>query len=60
MLTITCQSACAADLNADGLVDGSDLGILLGGWGSSAGDLDGSGTTDGADLGIMLGIWGPC
>ncbi|MEY4169468.1 MAG: hypothetical protein RLZ94_541, partial [Actinomycetota bacterium] len=39
---------------------GSDLGILLGGWGSSAGDLDGSGTTDGADLGIMLGIWGPC
>ena len=60
VLTITCQSACAADLNADGLVDGSDLGILLGGWGSSAGDLDGSGTTDGADLGIMLGIWGPC
>ncbi len=59
-LTITCVSQCAADLNSDGLVDGSDLGMLLGGWGTPAGDLDGSGTTDGADLGMMLGTWGSC
>jgi len=60
VLSITCGTPCAPDLNADGLVDGSDLGVLLGGWGSPAGDLDGNGTTDGGDLGIMLGAWGPC
>jgi hypothetical protein len=47
-----------ADLNADGIVDGADLGILLGAWGSSSpADLDGSGTVDGADLGALLGSW---
>ncbi|MFM1883311.1 MAG: hypothetical protein RJA05_1720 [Planctomycetota bacterium] len=60
VLSISCGTPCAPDLNADGLVDGSDLGVLLGGWGSPAGDLDGNGTTDGGDLGIMLGAWGPC
>jgi hypothetical protein len=60
VLSISCGTPCAPDLNADGLVDGSDLGVLLGGWGSPAGDLDANGTTDGGDLGIMLGAWGPC
>lgn len=48
------------DLNGDGMVDGSDLGILLGAWGSSGGpaDIDGNGTVDGADLGVLLGNWG--
>ncbi|MBM4052313.1 MAG: hypothetical protein FJ270_06190 [Planctomycetes bacterium] len=59
-LSITCVTACAADLNGDGLVDGNDLGVLLGSWGTAGGDLDGSGITDGADLGVMLGSWGPC
>jgi hypothetical protein len=47
------------DLNADGLVNGADLGILLGAWGSAGGpaDLDGSGAVDGGDLGILLGAW---
>jgi hypothetical protein len=52
---------CICDLTGDGLVDGADLGVLLGDWGGFAsGDLDGSGSTDGADLGFMLGNWGPC
>lgn len=51
-----------ADLDGDGVVGGSDLGILLGSWGPCAGDcsadLDCNGTVDGSDLGIMLGSWG--
>ncbi len=46
-----------ADLNDDGLVDGTDLGLLLSAWGTGAADLDGNGTTDGTDLGILLGRW---
>lgn len=49
-----------ADLNADGDVDGADLGILLGAWGTAAADLNGDNTTDGADLGLLLGSWGSC
>lgn len=45
------------DLNGDGHVDASDLGILLGGWGTAAADLTGDGTTDAADLGVLLGAW---
>ena len=41
------------------LVDGADLGLLLGDWGGTgAGDLNGDGTIDGADLGLLLGAWG--
>jgi len=48
-----------ADLNGDGVVDGADLGLLLGAWGTSGpGDLNGDGTVDGADLGLLLGAWG--
>ena len=47
------------DLNADGIVDGADLGILLFGWGGSTqSDINGDGTTDGSDLAILLGNWG--
>jgi hypothetical protein len=60
VLSISCGTPCAPDLNADGLVDGGDLGVLLGAWGSVQADLDGNGITDGGDLGIMLGAWGPC
>lgn len=60
VLTIACPVVCPADLTGDGLVDGADLGMLLGAWGTAAADLDASGTTDGADLGVMLGLWGPC
>lgn len=54
---------CPADLDGSGVVDGADLGLLLGSWGDPGpvpADLDGSGTVDGADLGLLLGAWGPC
>ncbi|MBM4112509.1 MAG: hypothetical protein FJ253_03910 [Phycisphaerae bacterium] len=55
------QCQCAADFNQDCVVDGNDLGTLLGGWGSSGPtDLTGDGITNGADLGTLLGEWGPC
>ncbi len=51
---------CAEDINNDGVINGADLGLLIGGWGTPAGDLNGSGSTDGADLGMLLAKWGPC
>jgi len=55
-------SLCPADLVVNGIVDGADLAVVLGAWGtsSSLADIDGSGTVDGADLAIVLGAWGPC
>lgn len=50
----------AGDLDASGLVDGGDLGILLGFWGpcsSCAADIDCDGEVGGSDLGILLGGW---
>lgn len=49
-----------SDLDGNGVVDGGDLGILLGAWGTSdpLSDLNGDGTVDGGDLGLMLGEWG--
>ena len=52
-----------ADLSADGVVNGIDLGILLAHWGPCGGpenclsDLDESGSVDGIDLGILLASW---
>lgn len=52
---------CPADLDVNGIVDGADLGILLGNWGGTGtGDLDASGSVDGADLGALIGQWGLC
>ena len=50
---------CAADLNNDGLVNGADLGILLGAWGTSnpVADLNCDGAVGGGDLGLVLGAW---
>ncbi len=61
-------SCCPADFNNDGVINGADLGILLGAWGSvvstnpcqRAPDLNGDGAVNGADLGILLGSWGEC
>ncbi|MBW7904460.1 MAG: S8 family serine peptidase [Phycisphaerae bacterium] len=50
--------AVPGDLNGDGCVNQSDLGILLSDFGCAgggcAGDADGDGDTDQADLGILL------
>ena len=52
---------CVGDLNGDLFVDGADLGLLIGGWGTSGiGDLNDDGSIDGADLGLMIGAWGSC
>jgi hypothetical protein len=47
------------DLTGDGVVNGDDLGILLGAWGPGSGpaDLDLDGNVDGNDLGLLLGAW---
>jgi hypothetical protein len=57
----TSGPAGAADLNGDGGVDGTDLGLLLGAWGTAnpAADLNDDGVVDGTDLGLLLGAWGP-
>ncbi|MFZ9690519.1 MAG: hypothetical protein ACO3EP_00650 [Phycisphaerales bacterium] len=54
-----CGDGVIGDLNADGIVNGADLSILLGAWGSSdpIADLSGDGEVGGADLSILLGNW---
>jgi hypothetical protein len=55
---------CSADMNIDGIVNGTDLGVLLGAWGQctgdSAADLDANGFVGGTDLCTLLGAWGVC
>jgi hypothetical protein len=51
------------DANLDGWVDGTDLGLMSGAWGSTdgswrVGDFNGDRTIDGTDLGLMSGNWG--
>lgn len=47
------------DIDCDGSVDGADLGVLLGAWGSQSpkADLNCDSVVDGADLGILLSAW---
>ncbi|MFO0873676.1 MAG: hypothetical protein U0575_06855 [Phycisphaerales bacterium] len=63
----TVSIGCVGDINRDGIVDGADLGVLLGNWGSTtcaadstASDLNQDGVVNGADLGILVSSWGPC
>jgi hypothetical protein len=51
------------DASLDGVIDGTDLGLMAGAWGSTTagwgtGDLNGDGVVDGTDLGLMAGNWG--
>lgn len=60
--------ACPADVNANGVVDAEDLGLVLGTWGSAAADrydtptvdINRDGFVDGGDLGAIFGAWGNC
>ncbi|MBC03597.1 MAG: hypothetical protein CMJ34_09900 [Phycisphaerae bacterium] len=56
------QAPCPADLDGDGVVNGADLGLFLGAWGTSPckSDINGDGVCNGADLGEMLIAWGDC
>ncbi len=58
-ITFIFTPAILGDLNGDGIVDGTDLGIMLGQWGGpGSADLNNSGAVDGTDLGLLLGAWG--
>ena len=60
-LTLSAAVNCPADLTRNGVVDGGDLAIVLGGWGGAVtSDLNNDGTTNGADIAIVLGAWGAC
>lgn len=57
------SGGCPADLNADGFVNGVDLGQLLSAWGpctACTADVFVDGQVNGADLGLLLSSWGPC
>jgi Dockerin type I domain len=56
---ITVSGGCAmGDLNCDGAVNGTDLGLLMSQWGSSgSADLNGDGVVNGTDLGRLIGAW---
>ncbi|MFO0872734.1 MAG: hypothetical protein U0575_02005 [Phycisphaerales bacterium] len=52
------------DLDGNGVIDGADVGLLLGAWGACpvpptrcAADINGDGAVDGADLGVLLQTW---
>ncbi|MFO0872411.1 MAG: hypothetical protein U0575_00380 [Phycisphaerales bacterium] len=52
---------CLGDLNADGTIDGADIGLLLAQWGApGSGDLNCDGIVDGADVGLLLAGFGSC
>ena len=53
---------CREDLNETGVVDISDLLMLLANWGASdvIGDLNEDGIIDINDMLLVLNAWGPC
>lgn len=64
-LSLDSVTACPGDLDANGIIDGADLGTMLSAWGpcgasGCVADVNGSGAVDGGDLGVLLSAWGPC
>lgn len=53
------EPSLLGDLNGDHVIDGADLGLLLGAWdvNDPDADLNDDGIVDGADLGLLLGNW---
>ena len=58
------ECSCPGDLDFDGVVGGSDFGLLLSAWGKCSSDcpadLDGDGGVGGPDVGLLLAAWGDC
>lgn len=54
-----CPAVVIGDLDGNGVVEGADLALLLGAWGTAGGpaDLDDDGTVGGSDLAVLLGNW---
>ena len=65
-INLTGRDISVADLDRDGLVNSSDLALLLGTWGSCppgrgeqcAADISGDGVVNSPDLALLLGEWG--
>jgi hypothetical protein len=55
---------CTGDVDLDGMVNGSDLSLVLSNWGPCTGicryDLNDDGIVNGADLSKVLSNWGVC
>ena len=57
---------CPGDISGNGGVDGVDLTVLLGSWGTDGtggeffADINNDGIVNGADLAVVLTGWGPC
>ena len=51
---------CPADLSGDGVVNVTDLLLIISAWGSAKGDVTGDGVTDVSDLLVAIGAFGPC
>ena len=51
---------CPGDANNDHIVNGADIGVVIGNWNTAGptGDLNNDGIVNGADLGIVIGNWG--
>lgn len=45
------------DLSGDGVVDGTDLSVLLAAWGTGSADISGDGIVDAYDLSSLLAAW---
>lgn len=54
------ETPCPADLDGNGVVNASDLSILLAAWATDGADLTGDGLTNGSDLSSLLAAWGAC
>lgn len=56
--------ACASDVDGNGVVDISDLLVVVSEWGicemGCAGDTNGDGRIDADDLLMVISLWGPC
>ncbi|HMN97204.1 MAG TPA: DUF4394 domain-containing protein [Phycisphaerales bacterium] len=61
-MTVVPFRDCPCDYNHDGVVDGSDLGMMLSAWGTTDDlfDVNDDNLVDGADWGILGATWGPC
>lgn len=62
---LECCAECPGDITSNGQVNGSDLAIVLAGWGTDGmaepgSDINQDSIVDGMDLAVVIGAWGPC